>query len=319
MRAGEVETLVGKASEVFAEFSLKRRKQMAICTFVEARENSYTKLESYSIAAMSARVSCTALRGWVKSWLADDGFFTNCNSGTNTVRNNLCESDVKQACIKWWLDHPPGRKGQPMYVCTAVLDSPVVHVGIPNVRIVDFKNWLCGSRDQPGLLATLDLPYSKKNFSEETLRLFVHRIGFSHESSGFGCFSDAHESPENKLDRTERYLPQYMEYFAKGITQFMYQGQLVGVDDRIVDMEGADLTEARVTMHPVTNADGLTISIDMGGIVPGGSGLIYLHTSHDESCFAAGDFETSVRGCLDTLLAVNVTVLCSVCRLTAVC
>ena len=160
--------------------------------------------------------------------------------------------------------------------------------------MVDFKNWLVGTSNQPGFLQTLDLPYKKKDFSEETLRLYVHRIGFRHDSSGFGCFSDEHESPENKADRTERYLPQYLEYFNAGITHFEYQGQLVGVDDRIVDLQGNDLIEARVTPHKVTNADGLTIEIDLGGIVPLGNGPVYFHTSHDESCFAAGDFETSV-------------------------
>ena len=124
--------------------------------------------------------------------------------------------------------------------------------------MVDFKNWLVGTSNQPGFLQTLDLPYKKKDFSEETLRLFVHRIVFRHDSSGFGCFSDEHESPENKADRTERYLPQYLEYFNAGITHFEYQGQLVGVDDRIVDLQGNDLIEARVTPHKVTNADGLT-------------------------------------------------------------
>ena len=88
MRAGEVETLVGKAAEVFAEFSLKKRKQVCV---------------------------------WVKLWLTEDGFFTSCNSGTNTVRNNLCEPEVKAACVQWWLDHPPGRKGKPNLICTVQL------------------------------------------------------------------------------------------------------------------------------------------------------------------------------------------------------
>ena len=121
MRAGEVETLVGKAAEVFAEFSLKKRKQMAICMYVESRENGYSKQESYKIAAIAARKQFKTVRAWVKLWLTEDGFFTSCNSGTNTVRNNLCEPEVKAACVQWWLDHPPGRKGKPNLICTVQL------------------------------------------------------------------------------------------------------------------------------------------------------------------------------------------------------
>ena len=68
----------------------------------------------------------------------------------------------------------------------------------------------------------LDLASAKKDFSEETLRLYALRPGFSHDETGYGCFSgtDKHESEINKADRDARFLPQYKHYFDRGICEF---------------------------------------------------------------------------------------------------
>ena len=50
----------------------------------------------------------------------------------------------------------------------------------------------------------------------------------------------------------------------------------------------------RRKLYPITDKHGLTMLVDMGGIVPLGNGPIYLLSSHDESCFAAGDFQSKV-------------------------
>lgn len=166
--------------------------------------------------------------------------------------------------------------------------------GKPNARIADFHSWLVGTDDKPGFLSDLDLPHSKKDFSEETLRLFTHRLGFSHEETGYGCFSDDHESPENKADRNERFGPQYNTLKAQSVHTFSHtNGAILDIDDRLTDRDGTDLIAARVAMHKVTDADGLTMDIDIGGILPT-EGPVHFFASHDESCFAAGDFESSV-------------------------
>ena len=120
--------------------------------------------------------------------------------------------------------------------------------GEPNARIVDFRRFLVGTLDEPGLLYQLDLPFAKKDFSEETLRLYALRLGFSHEETGYGCFSDEHESELNKADRDTRFLPQYKHYFDRGICEFEFQGHTLPVDTRLVDEHGEDLITARETV-----------------------------------------------------------------------
>ena len=170
--------------------------------------------------------------------------------------------------------------------------------GEPNARIIDFRRFLVGTDDEPGLLYQLDLPFAKKDFSEETLRLYALRLGFSHEETGYGCFSDEHESELNKADRDTRFLPQYKHYFDRGICEFEFKGHTLPVDTRLVDEHGEDLIAGRETFYDITDARGLKMRVDMGGIVPQRDEPIYLLASHDESCFAAGDFESKVPCCL---------------------
>ena len=121
--------------------------------------------------------------------------------------------------------------------------------GKANARIpaADFHKFLVGTKDEPGLLSQLDLPFytsasrKPKFFSEETLRLHTHRLGFGHEETGYGCFSDEHESEENKSDRVTRFLPEHDKYFKSSICAFSYQGQILPIDSRLVDVDGNDL------------------------------------------------------------------------------
>lgn len=168
-------------------------------------------------------------------------------------------------------------------------------VGRPNARIADFHKWLIGTDDKPGFLSTLDLPHDKKEFSEETLRLFTHRLGFGHEETGYGCFSDDHESIENKADRNDRFCPEYEAYYQSSVHEFEYQGQVLDGDARLCDMAGNDLIKARVTVYTIIDAHGRTMLIDLGGLIPDGEGAVFFIVSHDESCFAAGDFENKVH------------------------
>ena len=76
------------------------------------------------------------------------------------------------------------------------------------------------------MLYQLDLPFAKKDFefSEGTLGLYALRLGFSHDETGYGCFSDEHESEINKAGRDTRvrFLPQYKHYFDRGTWNRLY-------------------------------------------------------------------------------------------------
>ena len=165
--------------------------------------------------------------------------------------------------------------------------------GEANARIVDFHKFLVGDGKTTGLLCSLDLPFDTIDYSEETCRRYAHRLGFESVDAGFGCFSDEHESPQNRLDRHGRFLPEHDRLWASSVNQFEYKGIVCDVDDRLCDEEGNDLISARRTLYKITDADGNKMMIDMGGIVPL-EGIVYLFASHDESCFAAGDFESKV-------------------------
>ena len=88
---------------------------MAISAFAKAMECPYSKLASYLIALFTARVTERTIRDWIKGWRIDeDGLFA-CDSGTNRVRNDLNEPDVKDICTKWWMDNAP-QKGELIFL-----------------------------------------------------------------------------------------------------------------------------------------------------------------------------------------------------------
>ena len=92
--------------------------------------------------------------------------------------------------------------------------------------------WLVGTEEEPGFLKSVDLPYEKQMYSEETLRLSIHTLGFQPENTENGCFTDGHESPENRADRADRFLPEYFDIHSQTINQFKYKGELLDVDSR---------------------------------------------------------------------------------------
>ena len=111
--AAQIADLVGRADEILVQFSWRQRKEMAISAFAKTMECKYSKLASYLIASFAARVTERTIRDWIKGWKIDeDGFFA-CDSGTNCVRSNLDEPDVKDLATKWWMDNAP-RKGEPI-------------------------------------------------------------------------------------------------------------------------------------------------------------------------------------------------------------
>ena len=181
------------------------------------------------------------------------------------------------------------------FVCHLSSDFLSRFVGTVRVRMTDFHSFLCGTDGKPGLLRRLDLPYDKVDYSEERLRQYTHFLGFGYDLTGAGAFTDAHESKENRKDRHERFLPEYFAAFNRGISEFLFKGSKLGVDTRLEDDEGNDLTEQRATLVEVEDLDGNTFTIDMGGIIPEGDDKVPLLVSHDEACFGAGEFESRVR------------------------
>ena len=64
--AAKIADLVGRADEIFVQFSWRQRKEMAISTFAKAMECKYSKLASYLIASFAARVTERTIRDWIK-------------------------------------------------------------------------------------------------------------------------------------------------------------------------------------------------------------------------------------------------------------
>ena len=166
--------------------------------------------------------------------------------------------------------------------------------GRTRVRIADFQSFLCGTEEKPGLLHRLDLCYEKKSYCEESLRKYVHFLGFARLDCEAGAFNDDHESEANRKDRHERFLPKYFDLFSKGISTFTYNGATLDVDTRLDDEEGNDLMECRATPLEVEDLDGNVFAIDIGGDLPEGDADIPLLVSHDEACFATGEYENKV-------------------------
>lgn len=111
-QAEEMLKLIEASNEVFLDFSMRLRRELAVSAFAKAREVGYEKTASWLMAGIAARVSDRTVRSWINDWVTHgDGFFTSCMSGCNRVAGNLDEPDVKEACRQWWHDQAP-IKGQ---------------------------------------------------------------------------------------------------------------------------------------------------------------------------------------------------------------
>ena len=164
------------------------------------------------------------------------------------------------------------------------------------MRIADFHSYLCGTEEKPGLLQRLNLSdsYEKKVYCEESLRKYTHFLGFAKLDCAAGAFNDDHESEANRRDRHERFLPTYFDLFSRGVSTFAYEGATLDADTRLEDEEGNDLMECRSTPLTVEDMEGNVFDIDIGGNLPEGDGDIPMLVSHDEACFATGEYEGKV-------------------------
>ena len=141
-----------------------------MATFAHARGQGFSKMGSYCLASSPARVRESQVRNWIASWMkTKEGFFAECNWGKNSVPTILGEEDVKTACSRWWMGHGPKKGWVPLSSYSSF--SLALLAGRLAARIVDFHKWLVGTAEEPGFLHSLDLPYDKKTYSEETLQL----------------------------------------------------------------------------------------------------------------------------------------------------
>ena len=289
-RADKIAAMVGKLGD-HDELSWRQRRNLAIKAWLGALQCGYGKLIAYHVASFACGASERVVQAWVARWSQDaEGFEASYSWGGHSSPSILMEEDVMAASRTWWREHAP-KKG----ASSRLVHSHLFVAGRVRVRIADFHTFLCGTEEQPGFLRSSDLPYEKKDFSEERLRQYAHFLGFAFDDTGTGAFNDAHESEDNRKDRHERFLPGYFDFFSRGISTFTHKGIVFDVDTRLEDEEGNDLTEARRTMVTIEDLDGNVFDIDMGGNIPEGDGPVPLLISHDEACFGAGEFESKVN------------------------
>ena len=126
-----------------------------------------------------------------------------------------------------------------------------------------------GTADRPGssgiLTKWLD-EHDRSSISEETCRKFANHIGFHYKTLTKGTFTDKHEDPDNREDRSGRFLPQYFDYFASSPSTTQVGQESISVDLRVEDREGESTMEHRVNKVEV-EVEGAKHEVDMGGVV----------------------------------------------------
>ena len=86
------------ADDTFIGLSWQTRKVVAVCACARALECGCGKLAAASISAICARVDERTVRRYVKTWLANEGFFHPLNWGMN--RKSPCFLDDKAIKLK---------------------------------------------------------------------------------------------------------------------------------------------------------------------------------------------------------------------------
>lgn len=266
-RAERIEALVRQGDEVFIQFSWEDRKNIALSTFTQAISTGCSKMEAYERAAFAARVSSRTAQSWLAQWHANEGAWSESLWGAHSKWVSVFTDErIKQKSLKWWLGHAP-KKGE------------------PNTRIADFQVYLNGTSSATGLLERELGNLSKPCLASCTK--FAHALGFSKQSLKKGSFNDAHESDYNVNDRNTRFLPEYFRYYS-------LSPHTTHVGDAVVEVDSLDDLTLRSNVYPITTPSSEILHIDMGGLVDVDSNeTVWLMGSHDESCAAAGEFETS--------------------------
>ena len=266
-REKTAEKLKAMAMDLQLDKSWLQRKEDCFIAFGRAVGEGSSFGEAYKAGAHAADMSERTACEWIRDYRRNEGFFTESNWGRNVkVPSVLSSEEVILKSRKWWIDHHPSKED-------------------PDARICDFHVWLCGddTADPPtkGLLHSVWGDDTEVVNEIAALR-FTHHLGFTFKIKGKGTFTDEHESEGQQDDRTNRFLPEYAELWRQSPSYIVDHGQSLSVD------ELEDLS-ARSHVVAVTGADGKVRQIDLGGVPPTDGDIVML-SSHDESCFKAGEY-----------------------------
>lgn len=250
--ADETASLLAQADLLWANFSWKQRKQLAICAFSQARADGLTKNGAARKAGEAARVNYETARGWVYEWLQNDGKMSASRWGRGVkIPSVFLDEEVIIKSHKWWADKAPKR-------------------GDKNARISDFHKYLCGDPESSsiggkrGLLHRCLGDTDRIAISEEMCRQFTVDLGYEHADLRKGSFNDKHNSDENVQDRQARFIPEYLRLFNLGPSFVDINGEHVCVDD-LAD-QGLRLNK----FYEIVGGDGEARLIDMCGELPHG-------------------------------------------------
>lgn len=161
-----------------------------------------------------------------------------------------------------------------------------------NMRIADFRKYLIGDPNaksiggKRGLLSACLAASEKSSISEEMCRQFTIDLGYEHADLRKGSFNDKHNSEENITDRSVRFIPEYLRLFNLGPSYLTVNSERVCVDD-LADQA----LRMNQIFYEIIGGDGETRLIDFCGELPHEGRRVPILITHDESCFAAGEFE----------------------------
>lgn len=112
-RASEIAQLAGTLDN-YEELSWRQRRNLAVKSFVRARQGGYGKLGAYNIASLACGATECAVRDWIARWCRlKEGFEASFSWGGQSSPSILMEEDVMAASRKWWRDHA-AKKGAPI-------------------------------------------------------------------------------------------------------------------------------------------------------------------------------------------------------------
>ena len=119
-QAAQIAELAGTLDN-YEELSWRQRRNVAIKSFVGARQFGYGKLVAYHIAAFACGANERAVRDWASRWgRLKEGFEASFSWGGQSAPSILMEEDVIAASRTWWRQHAP-KKGAPSFRSVACL------------------------------------------------------------------------------------------------------------------------------------------------------------------------------------------------------
>ena len=153
------------------------QRVIALSHYFYLRNSGKSKTKSKEDAA--AVVDCTprTLHTWIDECEESDGEIKESLPGQHPKFTSiLVDEDIQKRAREWVMQHACVR-------------------GQPNMRALDFQQWINSE------LLPSKFPENSPSISEETARLWLHRLGFKRLSHRAGVYKDGHEKPENVYDR----------------------------------------------------------------------------------------------------------------------